>query len=184
MLSHSLFTPALSSGYCYCHHLWMGKRRLREVRELFPSCAASQCWCQALSRGLAPGLPVYICRQHTHCLSSLLPSRQVVLHVSGRSCGLLVCISEYVCWVFKFRHEQHLHLWGSVELQQTLHFTGIHREHRCESRVFNNQLASSLLTSSGCYHEPQTTLPGVGHSGASAQASRSPRRQLVIIILM
>lgn len=50
---------------------------------------------------------------HTASLSSLLlPSRQVVPHVSGRSCGLLVCISEHVRWVFKFRHGQHHHLWG------------------------------------------------------------------------
>ena len=38
-----------------------------------------------------------------------------------------------------------------------------HRENtvRHESRVFNNQLASPLLTSGGCYHEPQTLLSRV-----------------------
>lgn len=61
---------------------------------------------------------ILVASAHTASLSSLLlsPSRQVVPHISGRACGFLVCISEYVCWVFKFRHGQHHHLWGVGEL--------------------------------------------------------------------
>lgn len=112
--SHSVLTPALSGGCFHRHHLWMGKLRLTELGNLLKAAQLA-----APEPGSEPRTGVdspqpYLSPEHSASLSSplLLPLRQVAPHTSGRSCGFLVCISQYVCWVFKFRHRQHHHLWG------------------------------------------------------------------------
>ena len=64
---------------------------------------------------------------------------------------------------------------GSGELQQTLRFTGTHREHRRESRVFNNHLAAPphqrwLLPSATDF-----TLPGNRSQRRISSGSREPK---------